>query len=103
MMRRLQDCLSTAFTEADADLRPPAIFRIERTRVDHAGAHRSPMRQRICRLSRCQNHSVIPVRKVSNIFKTHSRTVRLSSTDSIGNAPACISLSPRPLPPERHR
>ena len=45
MMRRLQDCLSTAFTEADADLRAPAIFRIERTRVDHAGAHRSPMRQ----------------------------------------------------------
>jgi len=45
MMRRLQDCLSTAFTEADADLRLPAIFRIQRTCVDHAGAHCAPIRQ----------------------------------------------------------
>jgi hypothetical protein len=45
MMRRPQECLSTAFTEVVADLRLPSIFRIERTRVDHAGAHRSLIRQ----------------------------------------------------------
>jgi hypothetical protein len=45
MMRRLQDCQSRAFPEAGADLRLPAILRIERTRVDHAGAHGSPIRQ----------------------------------------------------------
>jgi hypothetical protein len=45
MMRRLQPFRPTAFAEAGAAVRLPAIFRIERTRVEHAGAHRSPIRR----------------------------------------------------------
>jgi hypothetical protein len=45
MMRRLQDGRPTAFDEAGAVVRLPTIFRIERTRVGHAGTGRSPMQK----------------------------------------------------------
>jgi hypothetical protein len=44
MMRRLRDCRSTAFAEADADLRSPAIFRGENTPESHAGLYRAHSR-----------------------------------------------------------
>jgi hypothetical protein len=45
MMCRHQRRRPTTSAEAEADLRLPAIFRIENTRVDHAGAHCSFIRQ----------------------------------------------------------
>jgi len=45
MMRRLQDGRPTAFDEAGAAVRLPTIFRIERTRVGHAGTRHSPMQK----------------------------------------------------------
>jgi len=43
---------------------------------------------RIFHSSRRQNDSLIPARKARKAFNPHSCTVRLSSTDSIGNNPA---------------
>ncbi len=45
MMRRRQRRRPTASAEAGAAVCLPAIFRIARTRIDHAGAYRSPIRQ----------------------------------------------------------
>ena len=89
MMRLLPDCRTRAFSEAGAGLRLPGIFPQRQQLPQTALGSTAPTPgHHISRSSRRQNHSAIPARKVRNIFKTHSCPVRLSSTDSIGNAPA---------------
>jgi hypothetical protein len=80
MMRRLQRCRPLAFAEAGAAVRLPATFRIERTRVDHAGAHRSTILQPHLLLFPLPEPFRHTRTESQKIFKPYSCTVRLSST-----------------------
>ncbi len=94
---RKADCPRTAFVEASADLRLPALLRVESIPAIPAKPELKVAREDNSRTVRPPNRRLRPSTPSQKDIQSPQSTVRLSSMHSIHSAPAWALAQPRSI------